>query len=141
MKNIVIMCVIIAVTTISCKKENDELIVGKWKITSIETFEEDNTTLIEVNNNNNWGYVFEENNTGYSYTIVDGTETITSSMTYSINNDTLFLYWEILNKEAMVLNIKTLDNETLKIYTKTQVADINGNFIKHTYSHFNLIRI
>lgn len=135
------MCVIIAVTTISCKKENDELIVGKWKITSIETFEEDNTTLIEVNNNNNWGYVFEENNTGYSYTIVDGTETITSSMTYSINNDTLFLYWEILNKEAMVLNIKTLDNETLKIYTKTQVADIYGNFIKHTYSHFNLIRI
>ena len=51
MKNILIMCVIIAVTTISCKKENEELIVGKWKITSIETFEEDNTTLIEVNNN------------------------------------------------------------------------------------------
>ena len=141
MKNILIMCVIIAVTIVSCKKENDELIVGKWKITSIETFEKDNTTLIEVNNNNNWGYVFEENNIGYSYTIVDGTETITSSMTYSINNDTLFLYWEILNKEAMVLNIKTLNNETLKIYAKTQVADINGNFIKHTYSHFNLIRI
>ena len=135
------MCVIIAVTTISCKKENEELIVGKWKITSIETFEEDNTTLIEVNNNNNWGYVFEENNTGYSYTIVDGTETITSSITYSINNDTLLLYWENLNKEAMALNIKTLDNENLKIYTKTQVADIYGNFIKHTYSHFNLIRI
>ena len=135
------MCVIIAVTTISCKKENEELIVGKWKITSIETFEEDNTTLIEVNNNNNWGYVFEENNTGYSYTIVDGTETITSSMTYSVNKDTLFLYWENINKEPMVLNIKTLDNENLKIYTKTQVADIYGNFIKHTYSHFNLIRI
>lgn len=117
------MCVIIAVTTISCKKENEELIVGKWKITSIETFEEDNTTLIEVNNNNNWGYVFEENNTGYSYTIVDGTETITSSITYSINNDTLLLYWENLNKEAMALNIKTLDNENLKIYTKTQVAN------------------
>ena len=135
------MCVIIAVTTISCKKENEELIVGKWKITSIETFEEDNTTLIEVNNNNNWGYVFEENNTGYSYTIVDDTETITSSMTYSVNKDTLLLYWENLNKEAMALNIKTLDNENLKIYTKTQVADIYGNFIKHTYSHFNLIRI
>ena len=135
------MCVIIAVTTISCKKENEELIVGKWKITSIETFEEDNTTLIEVNNNNNWGYVFEENNTGYSYTIVDGTETITSSITYSINNDTLLLDWENLNKEAMALNIKTLDNENLKIYTKTQVADIYGNFIKHIYLHFNLIRI
>lgn len=143
MKRFLIICVAIIVVgmmAVSCGKDNEELIVGKWRIQSTEgagqTINDgsgnvpDDTIIYE----DNWGYVFNADGTGYSYEISNGTESIISNWTYSVSGDSLLFSW-------YGWGIEKLTNKKLRLSMRTEMTDVDGNFMRYSYSYLNFKRI
>lgn len=143
MKRFLIVCVAILVVgmmTVSCSKDNEELIVGKWRIQSTEgtgqTINDgsgnvpDDTIIYE----DNWGYVFNADGTGYSYEISNGTENVISNWTYSVSGDSLLFGW-------YGWGIEKLTNKALRLSMRSEITDIDGNFLRYVYSYLNFKRM
>ena len=112
-----LLCIAIAGAMSSCSKDNEDLIVGKWKLVSLSYGE------TVVTSGEGIGLTVEYADNG-NFTIlhVDG---ITITGTYSINKETLSLFYD---GETEVHDIVKLDKKDLCLKSKT--TDVCANFQK-----------
>lgn len=143
MKRFLIICaaiLVVGMMTVSCSKDNEEKIVGKWRIQSTEglggTFSDGSTDIPEDNivYEDNWGYVFNADGTGYSYEITNVTENVISNWTYSVSGDSLHIEW-------IGWGIEKLTNRKLRLSSRVELTDVDGNFVKYSYSYLNFKRM
>ena len=146
MKKILMLCVTMVAIMImaSCSKDNDELIVGKWQMTSREgcmthgTNNEVGSGNINHSTNqieyvNNLGWVFNAGGTGYSYEIIDGRENEMGQFKYTITNDSLNIF-------DIGWGLETLNRRKLRLSMRIEITDEDGNFLKYEYGYLNFKR-
>lgn len=125
-------------TMMSCNKDNEELIVGKWRIHSIEgmytgqTISDGDVTYSpnQIEYVDNWGWVFKADGTGYSYEIRDGREIEMSQFTYTIDDETLHLPF-------VDYSIDNLNRRKLRLCDTVKITDAYGTFIRYEYGYLN----
>ena len=129
---------------VSCSKDNEELIVGKWRIHSTEgyaveqtvgdvgdAFPED-TVIYE----DHWGWLFNADGTGYSYEITNGTEKVMTDLTYSVDGDSLHIAYS--NCLRLDLGIDKLTSRKLRLAWRAMISDIDGNAMGYVSFYWNL---
>ena len=125
----------------SCSKDNEELIVGKWRIQSLEGITtgqtisdgSDDVQTDEIVYVDSWGWVFNADGTGYSYEIRDGQESETGQFTYTIDD-------EMLHMPFADFHIEKLNRHKLRVYDKIEMTDADGNFLRYEYGYLNFKR-
>ena len=128
----------------SCSKDNDELIVGKWQIISMEG----DASLIngeDVSHTSSEGSVtvetnslymeFYSNGTGYKYLVNINDTTMFS---YSINSGSLRI--ERSDGGHELYNIEKLNKKKLRLSSKLDITDYEGTYIRTEYIYFNFKR-
>ena len=142
MKKILMICILslAMVTMISCGKDNEELIVGNWRIQSYENFHEGLSVNPYPPNQieyvDNWGWVFNSDGSGHSYEISDGSENIIAQLTYSITEDSLIIRYD--NGFQTKWGIESLNRRKLRISTpRMEVTDEEGNFLRYETGYLN----
>jgi hypothetical protein len=142
MKKILLVCmamVALSIVIASCSKDNDELIVGKWQITSLEGGAVSWHTITDGSTNNSsyetvyeddWGWVFNADGTGYSYEIRDGQEHEMGQFTYTIDEETLHMPY-------VDFHIEKLNSRKLRLRDRVEMTDVDGNFLRYEYGYLN----
>lgn len=141
MKKIIplLLVALFATTFVSCSKDNEDLILGTWKITETSRtvynhpIESHNRTTTEPTTG---GYVrtltFNEDKTCvayYKYTDEDGVDEDSDTFTYSINGDELSIFQGYM---GVRYHIDKLDSENLVLSVTeehTYHYDIGGSTI------------
>lgn len=96
----------------SCAKDKEDLIVGSWKLTNVESTPANPFAQILVNN---MSFTFNADKTGTVAVTVFG-ENDESACTWSIDNDKLTIkYVDEEDDEPIVADILSLDKKELKI--------------------------
>lgn len=96
----------------SCAKDKEDLIVGSWKLTNVESTPANPFAQILVNN---MSFTFNADKTGTVAVNVFG-ENDESACTWSIDNDKLTIkYVDEEDDEPIVADILSLDKKELKI--------------------------
>ncbi len=144
MKKILMICAAMMAVMIfaSCNKDNEELIVGKWRIHSLEGIAATGGTINDGSGDaqtdeivyvDSWGWVFNADGTGYAYQIVDGRENVTGQFNYSINDETLHMSY-------VDYHIEKLNRNKLRLSDKVNITDVDGNHIRYEYGYLNFRR-
>lgn len=95
----------------SCKKDNEDLIIGKWNVTSMTA---NNMTMNPSQMGMTMTWEFKKDNTGEMNMVMDfmGEQTNeTSPFNYTIDGDKIQFK---LDGETAIATIKTLDKKTLE---------------------------
>lgn len=116
----------------SCSKDYGELIVGKWIMQSIE----DTSILDTVIHDEDWGWVFNTDGTGYSYDISNGTEQTITELTYSVIEDSLHIKYS--SNYKLDFYIEQITNRKLRLSNRVEKTDIAGNPTGYGYSYWYL---
>ena len=133
----------------SCSKDYDELIVGKWRITSYEGALAYGDDVDDGSENNNyssgqieyvdsWGWVFNADGTGHSYEIVEGRERELVQLSYTITDDSLCIRYN--NGCRFDWAIETLNRQKLRVSKRFEITDYEGNFLRYEYGCANYKR-
>lgn len=126
----------------SCSKDNDELIVGKWRIQSMEGLAASGQTISDGSGDvqteeivyvDSWGWVFNADGTGYSYEIKNGQENEMGQFTYTIDD-------EMLHMPYADFHIEKLNRHKLRVYDKIEMTDADGNFLRYEFVYWNFKR-
>lgn len=112
-----LLCIAIAGVMSSCSKDNEDLIVGKWKLVSLSYGE------TVVTSGEGIGSIFEYTDNGNCLAWYEDGSTRTG--TYSINNETLSVSYD---GKTEVYDIVKLDKKDLCL--KDTTTDACGNFQK-----------
>ncbi len=128
----------------SCSKDNDELIVGKWQITSMEgdanymngedVSHTSSTGSVTVETNNLY-MEFYSDGTGYKYQVSTNDTTVFS---YSISSGSLRI--ERSDGGHELYNIEKLNKKKLRLSSKLDITDYEGTYIRTEYIYFNFKR-
>lgn len=140
MKKLLLICAAMVAVMLmaSCSKDNDELIVGKWRIQSLEGLAAINDGSGDVQTDkivyvDHWGWVFNADGTGYAYQIVDDRENVTGQFNYSIDDETLHMNY-------VDYHIEKLNRNKLRLSDKVSITDADGNFLRYEYVYRNFKR-
>ena len=143
MKKILVICAAMVAVMLmaSCSKDNDELIVGKWRIQSLEGITtgqtisdgSDDVQTDEIVYVDSWGWVFNADGTGYSYEIRDGQEHEMGQFTYTIDEETLHMPY-------VDFRIEKLNSRKLRVRDEIEITDVDGNFLRYEYGYLNFKR-
>lgn len=148
MKNKIIICVAmmaVGMVAVSCSKDNEELIIGNWRI---QSFEGDNPIAIKDgsrDNQSNIEYVdnfvrvFYFDGTGLVYNIENGNNDTTGYFCYSIDNDSLHITYD--NGIGLSEKIETLNKRKLRLSMRMETTDVDGNFVGYANTYSNYKRI
>lgn len=149
MKKLLLICtamIAIGMMAVSCSKDNEENIVGKWRIQSTEglwgvTISDGSSDIPEdtIVYEDNWGWLFNEDGTGYSYEITNGAENVLTNLTYYVDGDSLHITYS--NHYRIDWGIDKLTNRKLRLSMRTEVTDVDGNFVRYSYSYLNFKRM
>lgn len=140
-KTLMICSLLLAIAMLfSCSKDNEELIVGNWRIYSYENFSAgisaDPQPPSPIEYVDNWGWVFNSDGTGYTYEIINGHESEMAQITYTINSDSLYI--KSTNGPLVAWGIETLNRRNLRVSTmRTEVTDEEGNFLRYETGYLN----
>ena len=125
----------------SCKKENEELIVGKWQIANEESYPHDiifNHYIPDpIENMDAWGFVFHGNGSGLSYEIVGGSEVERSQLTYTLDGDDIYIIYS--NGVRIRWTIEKIGNKKLKLSSRYELGASNGDR-RYGYGYWNFER-
>jgi hypothetical protein len=125
----------------SCKKEYEELIVGKWLINTEDGFADAaifNHYIPEpIEHMDCWGFVFHDNGSGYSYEIVDEAEVVHSQVTYSIDGDNIHIIYG--NGVHIKWTIEKIDKKRLELSERYDLTDSNGS-LRYGFGLWNFDR-
>ena len=142
---IIFAAIVIGLTTISCSKDNEENIVGNWRIQSYEGVNPiaindgsgDSQSNIEYIDN--FVKVFYSDGTGLVYQIENGDNDTTGYFRYTIDEDSLHITYA--NGIGLSEKIETLNKRTLRLSIRMEATDVDGNFVGYTYTYSNYKRI
>ena len=143
MKKIMLLCATMAAMFVSCSKDYDELIVGKWRIQSTQGMSQtiddgsSDQPAGQIEYVDYWGWVFESDGNGYAYEISNGSETTTGIFSYYINGKELHIN---SNGGQFGWNIEKLNSRKLSLGNRIYMTDVEGNFIRYDYCYLNFKR-
>lgn len=117
------------VTMTACKKDYEELIVGKWQIVSEDGFTKEtvfNHYIPEpIEHMDNWGFVFHNNGSGYSYELVGGAELERSQVTYTIDGSDIYIMYA--NGVRIRWTMEDIGKKSLKLSERYELNASNGD--------------
>lgn len=129
------------VTMTACKKDYEELIVGKWQIANEESYPHDiifNHYIPEpIENMDSWGFVFHANGSGLSYEIVGGAEVERSQLTYTLDGDDIYIIYS--NGVRIRWTIEKIGDKRLKLSSRYELNASNGDR-RYGYGYWNFER-
>lgn len=129
------------VTMTACKKDYEELIVGKWQIANEESYPHDiifNHYIPEpIENMDSWGFVFHAGGSAFSYEIVGGTEVERSQLTYTLDGDDIYILYS--NGVRIRWTIEKIGDKRLKLSSRYELNDSNGDR-RYGYGYWNFER-
>ena len=129
------------VTMTACKKDYEELIVGKWQIANEESYPHDiifNHYIPEpIENMDSWGFVFRANGSGLSYEIVGGAEVERSQLTYTLDGDDIYIMYT--NGVRIRWTIEKIGDKRLKLSSRYELNASNGDR-RYGYGYWNFER-
>ncbi|MBO4589171.1 MAG: lipocalin family protein [Bacteroidales bacterium] len=129
------------VTMTACKKDYEELIVGKWQIANEESYPHDiifNHYIPEpIENMDSWGFVFHANGSGLSYEIVGGAEVERSQLTYTLDGDDIYIMYT--NGVRIRWTIEKIGDKRLKLSSRYELNASNGDR-RYGYGYWNFER-
>lgn len=142
-KKLILCAAMVAIMMMaSCCKDNDELIVGKWRIQSMEGIAASGQTISDVSGDvqteeivyvDSWGWVFNADGTGYSYEIKNGQENEMGQFTYTIDEETLHMPFGNFH-------IEKLNSRKLRLCDTVNIYDVEVTFIRYEYGYLNFKR-
>lgn len=118
-KLITLICVVASMFAMSsCKKSQEDLIVGTWKLTAIDSEPQNPFALFLVGST----FAFNADKTMTATVSIFG-QTEVSNGTYTINDGKLVM---TIDGEALAAEIKTLDKKNLSIFLEETDEDEDG---------------
>lgn len=130
-RRILSVCVVlVAIASLTaCKKDYEELIVGRWQIDAEDGFTEEtifNDYIPEpIEHMDNWGFVFHSKGIGYSYEVVEGVELVRSQLTYTIDGSDIHIIYG--NGVRIRWTMEDIGKKSLKLSERYELYASNGD--------------
>ena len=130
-KRILTVClaVVALLSAVSCKKDKEELIVGKWQISTEDGYTKEtvfNHYIPEpVVNMQSWGFVFHADGNGLLYETVDGSELERNPLTYTIDGDDIYLLYS--NGVRIRWTIEKIGDKSLSLSSRYELTNTGGD--------------
>lgn len=139
MKRILAACIVVVaiVSMTACKKDYEELIVGKWLIESDDGF------TAETNFNryipdpiahmDSWGFVFRSDGSGYSYETVNGSDIERSQVTYTIEGNDIHIIYA--NGVRIRWTVEKINKRKLGLSERYEITTSDGG-VRYGYGYW-----
>lgn len=130
-KRILSACIVlVAIASLTaCKKDYEELIVGRWQIMTEDGFTTEtifNHYIPEpIEHMDSWGFVFHNNGSGYSFEVVEGTELERSQVTYTIEGSDIHILYS--NGVRIRWTMKDIGKKSLTLSERYELNASNGD--------------
>ena len=137
----ILLAVVALVFVVSCNKDKEELIVGKWQIST-----EDGVTNETAFNHyipapieymDNWGFVFHAGGSGFSYEVENGSESEREQLTYTIDGDDMYILYS--NGVRIRWTVEKVGKKKLVLSERYELTDGNGDR-RFGFGRWNFVR-